>query len=101
MEELWRRGSYQPPRIWSVIEIINQTRQSVQIPALMDTSGFGTRRGPYNCKNCNSKLKKLIIDSNLNQSLIENIDCDCKKEWIAETEFSELNRSASRIQYKK
>lgn len=99
MEELWRKGSYQPPRIWSVIEIINTVRNQVKIPSVMDTSGFGSRRGPYNCKNCNSKLKRAIMDSNLDQSLIEGFECDCKKEWVAETEFSELNRSASRIQY--
>ncbi|MCK9152632.1 TIGR01210 family radical SAM protein, partial [Methanobacterium alcaliphilum] len=93
MEELWRKGSYQPPRIWSVVEIINTVRKTVKIPAVMDTSGFGSRRGPYNCKNCNSKLKRAIMDSNLDQSLIEGFECDCKKEWVAETEFSELNRS--------
>ncbi len=99
MEYLWRSGSYQPPQIWSAIEIINKVRQSVKIPAVMDTSGFGSRRGPYNCKKCNSKLKDMIIKSNLDQSLIEDIECGCKGEWLAETKFSDLNRSTTRIQY--
>ncbi len=52
IERLWRRGSYEPPWIWSTIEIINNVRKNVKIPALLDTSGFGSRRGPYNCKKC-------------------------------------------------
>lgn len=98
IERLWRRGSYQPPWIWSVIEVINTIRQNVEIPALMDTSGFGSRRGPYNCKKCNKELKYMIIDSNFDQSQIE-YDCDCKKEWLAEVKFSELTKSKTAIKH--
>jgi radical SAM enzyme (TIGR01210 family) len=99
MEYLWRSGSYQPPQVWSVIEIINKVRQSIRIPAVMDTSGFGSRRGPYNCKKCNSKLKDMIIESNLNQTPVEDIECDCKGEWMAQTKFSDVNRSTTQLQY--
>jgi len=53
MEILWIKGSYQPPWIWSVMEIIRRVRSLAKIPVIMDTAGFGTRRGPYNCKKCN------------------------------------------------
>ena len=98
IERLWRRGSYNPPWIWSTIEVINSIRQNVKIPALMDTSGFGSRRGPYNCKKCNKELKHRIIDSNFDQSQIE-YDCECKKEWIAEVKFSDLNKSKTPIKH--
>ena len=98
IERLWRRGSYKPPWIWSTIEVINKIRQNVNIPALMDTSGFGSRRGPYNCKKCNKELKYKIIDSNFDQSQIEH-DCPCKKEWIAEVKFSDLNKSKTPIKH--
>ncbi|MDO8870940.1 MAG: archaeosine biosynthesis radical SAM protein RaSEA [Methanobacteriaceae archaeon] len=101
MEELWRKGSYQPPRVWSVLEVLNRVRESVKIPSIMDTSGFGSRRGPYNCKNCNDKLKKIIMKSNLDQSTIKDFKCDCKVEWETETKFGDINRSPSRIQYPK
>lgn len=99
IEELWRRGSYQPPWIWSIIKIINQVRKIVKIPTIMDTSGFGTRRGPFNCKICNFKLKHSIIDSNLNQSLIPDFECECKMKWLAETNLFDINRSTTRIKY--
>lgn len=93
MEVLWRRGSYQPPWIWSVLEIIKKVRSTVKIPVIMDTSGFGTRRGPYNCKKCNKKLKNMIIQSNIDQSIPEEFDCQCKLKWIADVKYSDLTRS--------
>ncbi|MGC9517793.1 MAG: archaeosine biosynthesis radical SAM protein RaSEA [Methanomicrobiales archaeon] len=97
MELLWRRGSYQPPWIWSTIEIIKRVRKSVKIPVIMDTSGFGTQRGPFNCKKCNSKLKKIIIDSNLKQIIPEEFECECKSKWVADVEFSNVTRSTTNL----
>ena len=59
----------------------------------MDTAGFGTRRGPYNCKKCNKKLKNIIIQSNLDQSIPEMFDCECKLKWEADVKYSDLTRS--------
>lgn len=97
MEFLWRRGSYKPPWIWSILEIIKRVRDSVKIPVIMDTSGFGTRRGPFNCKKCNNKLKKMIIESNLNQTIPEEFHCECKNRWIVEVEFSNITRSTTSL----
>jgi len=99
IERFWRKGAYTPLWIWSVIEIINEVRQSLNFPSFMDTSGFGSRRGPYNCKKCNKDLKHKIIRSNLDQSLIEEVDCKCKNQWIAEVKFSTLNRSKTPIKH--
>ena len=92
IERLWRQGAYQPPWIWSAVEIINTVRKTVNIPSLLDTSGFGSRRGPYNCKKCNKELKHRIISSNLDQSIIE-YDCDCKDKWLADVSCSDMNFS--------
>jgi hypothetical protein len=97
MEVLWRRGSYQPPWIWSTLEIIRRVRESVEIPVIMDTAGFGTRRGPYNCKKCNSKLKNLIIESNIDQTIPPEIECECKPKWEADVKFSEVTRSTTNL----
>jgi len=99
IERLWRKGSYQPPWIWSVIDIINETRENLTIPSFMDTSGFGSRRGPYNCKKCNKDLKTAIINSNVEQVPIEDYNCECKNKWIAETKSSSLNKSKTRTKH--
>lgn len=100
MEVLWRRGSYQPPWIWSVMEIIKRVRNTVKIPVIMDTSGFGSRRGPYNCKKCNKKLKNMIIESNLNQSVPEEFECECKNRWVVDVQSSDLTRSNNNLSNK-
>ena len=98
MEVLWRKGSYQPPWIWSVLEITRRVRDALNIPVIMDTAGFGTSRGPYNCKKCNSKIKKMIIESNLYQDIPVEIDCDCKNKWIADVQFSNVTRSTTNLE---
>jgi archaeosine synthase beta-subunit len=101
MELLWRGGSYQPPWIWSVMEIIRRVRGSLEIPIIMDTAGFGSRRGPYNCKKCNSRLKSAIIESNLEQSIPEDFECECKNNWKAEVKFGDKTRSTTNISRRK
>jgi archaeosine synthase beta-subunit len=97
MEVLWRKGSYQPPWIWSIIEITRRVREVLNIPVIMDTAGFGSRRGPYNCKNCNTKIKEMIIKSNLYQNIPAEIDCACKNQWIADVEFSDVTHSTTNL----
>ena len=101
MELLWRGGSYQPPWIWSIMEIIRRVRSSLEIPVIMDTAGFGSRRGPYNCKKCNSRLKGMIIESNLEQNIPEDFECECKDKWRSEIKFSDLTRSTTNLVRKK
>lgn len=97
MEVLWRRGSYKPPWIWSILEILKRTRMEVKIPVIMDTAGFGTRRGPFNCKKCNSNFKKLIIHSNLTQTIPEDFECECKDKWLADIKFSDKDHSTTNL----
>ena len=98
IERLWRKGSYQPPWIWSCVEIINTVRREIDLPALMDTSGFGSRRGPYNCKKCSKDLKHMIIANNLTQELVE-YDCECKREWEAQINNSDMTSSTVGIKH--
>ena len=98
IERFWRKGAYQPPWIWSCVEIINTVRDELDIPALLDTSGFGSRRGPYNCKKCNKDLKHMIIANNLTQTRIEH-DCECRSEWLAEINNSDMNSSTVKIKH--
>ncbi|MGL6298536.1 MAG: archaeosine biosynthesis radical SAM protein RaSEA, partial [Methanobacteriaceae archaeon] len=83
----------------SAVEIITRVRNDVSIPSFMDTSGFGSRRGPYNCKKCNSDLKNLIIKSNLNQSTDElnAFDCECKSNWNGEKKAYKLTNSKAPV----
>lgn len=98
IERMWRKGAYQPPWIWSCIEIINTVRKELNIPALLDTSGFGSRRGPYNCKKCNKDLKHMIIANNLTQTPID-YDCDCKNKWLTEVNNADMNKSAVPVKH--
>ena len=98
IERFWRKGAYQPPWIWSCIKIINTVRSELDIPSLLDTSGFGSRRGPYNCKKCSKDLKHIIIAKNLTQEKIE-YECECKNQWLGEISNSNMNFSTAKIKH--
>lgn len=39
----------------------------------------------------------MIIESNLNQTIPEEFECDCKNRWVADVEFSEVTRSTTNL----
>ena len=66
----------------------------------MDTAGFGSRRGPYNCKKCNSQLKSMIIESNLEQTIPKDLECECKDKWKSEIELKHKESTTNLLRKK-
>jgi len=79
LERLWKQGSYRPPYLWSVLDVL------IRAPVHMtcDPLGGGKRRGPSNCSVCSKEIVhgiydySLTADRELLRSLAE-IPCDCK-----------------------
>jgi len=82
LEQLWRQGSYRPPYLWSVLDVLIQAPVHVSC----DPLGGGKRRGASNCPACS----KIIVDGIYDYSLtsdrellhsLAEISCDCKELW--------------------
>ena len=79
LEFLWKQGSYRPPYLWSVLDVL--IRAPVHVTC--DPLGGGKRRGPSNCSACSKEIVhgiydySLTFDRELLRSLIE-MQCDCK-----------------------
>jgi len=79
LEFLWKQGSYRPPYLWSVLDVL--IRAPVHVTC--DPLGGGKRRGPSNCSVCSKEIVHGIYDYSLTsdrellRSLAE-IECDCK-----------------------
>jgi radical SAM enzyme (TIGR01210 family) len=79
LELLWKQGSYRPPYLWSVLDVL--IRAPVHVTC--DPLGGGKRRGPSNCSVCSKEIVRGIYDYSLTsdrellRSLAE-IQCDCK-----------------------
>lgn len=82
LEKLWKQGSYRPPYLWSIAEILANS----PVHITCDPLGGGQKRGAHNCGTCDQIILDAIREYNLNadQELMRSvmeISCDCKKEW--------------------
>ncbi|MDL5362484.1 archaeosine biosynthesis radical SAM protein RaSEA [Halalkalicoccus sp. NIPERK01] len=84
VDELYFRGGYRPPWLWSVAEVLESTADADAI-VVSDPVGHGSERGPHNCGGCDDRLQRAIKDFDLRQdpSVFEQVSCECKATWEA------------------
>ncbi|QZA87649.1 archaeosine biosynthesis radical SAM protein RaSEA [Salinarchaeum sp. IM2453] len=82
VDELYYRRGYRPPWLWSVARVLKKTAEE-DITVVSDPVGAGSDRGPHNCGECDTKVKRSIKDFSLRQdpSVFEQVDCGCKQVW--------------------
>ncbi|MDH7594130.1 MAG: archaeosine biosynthesis radical SAM protein RaSEA [Methanomicrobiales archaeon] len=82
VEQLWRKGAYRPPYLWSILEILIGAEGHL----LCDTVGAGTQRGAHNCGECDRELTQAIKDYTLSGERAPLTSawekgCRCMVEW--------------------
>lgn len=83
MGEIYLRGEFRPPWIWSIIEVLKKTHHLGNIRL----GGFEDEPPPIatpsNCPKCSEKIKKVLqIYRETNDiKTLNNLNCNCKKEW--------------------
>ena len=84
LEYLWRNRNYTPPWIWSVIEVLNRTR-NLDPRIICHPVAVGKYRGIKNCRKCTFELTQKIQEYSLkNEEII--YQCECKEQWKKEME---------------
>ncbi|MBU7047807.1 MAG: archaeosine biosynthesis radical SAM protein RaSEA [Theionarchaea archaeon] len=84
LEYLWRNKEYNPPWLWSVIEVLNRTHQ-LNPHIICHPVALGKYRGIKNCRKCTYELGRLIQEYSLKNEEIM-YECECKEEWRKEME---------------
>ncbi|MCL9816486.1 archaeosine biosynthesis radical SAM protein RaSEA [Natronocalculus amylovorans] len=91
VDELFFRGGYRPPWLWSVAHALKETADSDAI-VVSDPVGHGSDRGAHNCGECDDLVQKAIKDFNLRQdeTVFEQVSCECETTWelVIEAETS-------------
>ncbi|MFC6989473.1 archaeosine biosynthesis radical SAM protein RaSEA [Haloplanus sp. GCM10025708] len=84
VDELYFRGGYRPPWLWSVAEVLCDTAD-VDAIVVSDPVGHGSDRGPHNCGDCDDRVQRAIKDFDLRQdpTVFEQVSCDCEGAWEA------------------
>jgi len=90
---LWNRKMYRPPWLFSIVEILKESKkQTKNILLKCDIAGGGSIRGAHNCKICDNKYLKAISDFSLKQdiSVFDGLDCDCREKWLDQLDIEDL-----------
>src|SRR3990167_1850152 len=90
IEELWKRGEYQPPKLWSVAEVLIQTAEQLGLEntqgklfvGLSDENLSGDRM-TSNCGSCDDEVRREIQAFNGHQdvSRLRKLYHKCKDGW--------------------
>lgn len=83
VDRLFRRGEYRPPWLWSVVEVLERTRD-LKANVKSHPTAAGMARGAHNCGSCDRRVADAIEEFSLD--LRENFDdvaCECKDLWRA------------------
>ena len=82
VDELFFRGGYRPPWLWSVTEVLDATAD-VDAIVVSDPVGHGSDRGPHNCGECDDQVQTAIKDFDRRQdpSVFDEVRCECEATW--------------------
>ncbi|RLG34165.1 TIGR01210 family radical SAM protein [Methanosarcinales archaeon] len=84
--DLWKKGYYRPPWLWSAVEVMKQIRADRRfddIAIISDPIAAGKPWGPHNCRKCDNIVKDAIRHFSITQDLkdLSGLDCSCKRLW--------------------
>ncbi len=98
VDYLWKRKEYRPPWLWSVVEVLERTRDLKAHVKSHPTAG-GRPRGAHNCGACDGKVVAAIEEFSLGlRRDFDDVDCACKDTWHAYRESQAFLRSPGDIE---
>jgi radical SAM enzyme (TIGR01210 family) len=84
MDEMFERGDYRPPWLWSAVEVLKQGKEVNTGTVIMsDPVAAGSKRGPHNCGKCDKDVAEAIRIFSLTQNtgVFEGLNCECRETW--------------------
>lgn len=83
MEEVYRKGDFRPPWLWSIIEVLKATYQLGMVNVGDFTDEPPPVAIPHNCDKCSLKIANLFNKYKESHKIdtFNDIDCDCKSIW--------------------
>ena len=97
VDEMFERGDYRPPWLWSAVEVLKKGKNSNPDTILMsDPVGAGSARGPHNCGKCDKDVAEAIRNFSLTQDsgVFDNLDCECRELWRKVVELEDFTFGA-------
>jgi archaeosine synthase beta-subunit len=80
MAKAYERGEFKPPRLWSIVEVIERTAHlgPVKVGSFKDDPP--PIAVPYNCEFCSQKVEKALEEYNFgrDKDIFHELDCECR-----------------------
>ena len=93
VEDLWKRGQYRTPWLWSVVEALKRGKDACpQTIMKSDPVAGGKHRGAHNCGTCDENVLKAIAAFNVSQDkrVFDQLACACRRDWEDQLAFEAL-----------
>jgi archaeosine synthase beta-subunit len=92
VEYLWKREQYRPAWLWSVVEVLRQSKNLTDAVVKCDPVGGGSIRGAHNCNVCDHTVLSAIEQFSLSQKpdVFEGLSCGCKETWMDQLDLESL-----------
>ncbi|MGB0651612.1 MAG: archaeosine biosynthesis radical SAM protein RaSEA [Thermoplasmatota archaeon] len=107
VDALFRRGSYRPPWLWTIVHALLKGyedgaaaagRDDGKYPATVksDVIAAGQARGAHNCGTCDERVGKYLKQFKATQdpkwlrTCLEKVQCPCRREWELTVELGPL-----------
>ncbi len=97
VDEMFERGDYRPPWLWSAVEVLKRGKELAPNTVIMsDPVGAGSARGPHNCGKCDTAVAEAIRIFSLTQDtgIFDKLDCECRELWKKVVELEEFTFGA-------
>ena len=93
VDEMYERGDFRPPWLWSAVEVLKKGKGSNPDTIIMsDPVGAGSARGPHNCRKCDSDVAEAIRIFSVTQDtgIFNGLECECRELWKKVVQFEDL-----------
>ena len=97
VDHLFKRRQYRPPWLWSVVEVLERTKDLKAHVKSHPTAG-GMRRGAHNCGACDRRVIDAIEEFSLGlRQDFGDLACACRDAWRAELEMQDFLTSTGDV----
>lgn len=88
VERLFRSREYQPPWLWSLVDMIRRC-DDLDCRIIVHPTAAGRVRGSHNCGKCDKSVAAAIERYSVSGDISEfdGLSCECQKRWRAEIDI--------------
>jgi len=100
MDEMFERGDYRPPWLWSAVEVLKRGKEVNSGTVIMsDPVAAGSKRGPHNCGKCDKDVAEAIRIFSLTQDtgVFAGLNCECRETWKKVVELERFTFGATLV----